>query len=141
MPVPMTRAGSLALIAGLCAGLWTPAQSAETKPGDSAAAVAFTKQPLRAWWERLSEPEQKAFLAKQPVLSLSFDFHRKVLGAATPSGVVAERSLKDWWDGLAKPQRDAILAQQPAMRDAFKDWRKAVDGWTAKERAAKAKNR
>lgn len=108
---------------------------------DSSAALAFTKPPLRAWWEKLSEPDRNAFLAKQPTLALSFEFHRTVLGSGTPAGVVAERSLKDWWDGLSRPQRDVLLAQHPGMRDAFRDWRKALDNWTAKERAPKSKSR
>ena len=34
---------------------------------------------------------------------MSFDLHRKVLGAAVAPKVVANRSLKDWWDGVDQP--------------------------------------
>lgn len=120
---------TIALLA-LCFAL--PA-AAHAKTGDSSAAVAFTKQPLREWWEKLPEPEQKAFLKKAPILALSFELHRKVMPMA-PAGVVTDRSLRDWWDGLNELQRQSTLKEHPALRDAFASWRKKIDAWTSKER-------
>ncbi|MBI5202771.1 MAG: hypothetical protein HY925_14365 [Elusimicrobia bacterium] len=137
MPSLLTSRRSALLLAALVL-LSSPARSAtqaERKPQDSAAALAFTKQPLRAWWEGLPEPERRSILAKDARLALSFDSHKKVMTTAAP-GVIMERALRDWWDGTTRLRQESLLREHPKLRDAFAEWRKRIDDWTARERRA-----
>lgn len=136
----MTRAS---LAAAALLGLWTFSAAAAlaqvplcAKAGDSSAALAFTKKPLRAWWETLTQDEKRRVLDKHELLAVSFDLHRRVLGASAHAGLVEDRSLQDWWDGLSRETRERLLREQPKLREALESWRRKIDEWTARERRA-----